>query len=89
MSYNKNMGRNAYPKTKISLAGAGIRILDTLIPIVGSYLAYRYNVFGLVSKFGLSAYLLYYVIFLLAVIIAVYVYKLISQRLRRPNIKNM
>jgi uncharacterized membrane protein len=89
VSYNKKMGRKVYPKTKASLPGAGIRILDTLIPIVGSYLAYRYDGFGLVSKFGLSAYLLYYVIFLLAVIIAAYVYKLISQRLRRRTIKNM
>jgi hypothetical protein len=71
------------------LPGAGIRILDTLIPIAGSYLAYRYNVIGFVSRFGLSAFLLYYVLFLLAVIIAAYAYKIVSQRLRRPKIKNM
>lgn len=82
------MGRKVHPKTRIALPGAGVRILDTLIPIVGSYIAYRYNVFGVVSKFGLSAYLLYYVIFLLAVIIAAFVYKFISQRSRRPHTKN-
>jgi hypothetical protein len=82
------MRKKAQLKTRTPLSAAGSRTIEMLIPIIASYLAYRYDVFHFVTKFGVSAYILYYVIFLLAAVIAVYAYGFMSRPSRRSNIKN-